>query len=152
MSMPKYHHPEVKIVRSHVDAVLPVYKTAGAAGADLCSVESVKIYPGETRVVHTGLLIAVPDGYEAQVRSRSSSTINNLVVANSPGTIDSDYRGEIMLIMFNNGRLPRIVRAGDRLAQLVIAPVERACFTEVTQDMLTPTERGIGGLGSTGKN
>ncbi|MCF4152128.1 dUTP diphosphatase [Dethiosulfovibrio sp. F2B] len=128
---------------------LPGYETSGSAGMDLIAAESVVIPQGKCMTVGTGLRIAVPDGFEAQVRPRSGLALKRgLVVPNSPGTIDSDYRGEIRVIMMNLGDGPFEVAVGDRIAQLVIAPVARACWEEVAT--LESTERGSGGFGSTG--
>lgn len=134
----------------HKDAQIPQYKTAGAAGMDLTSVQATCLYPNERKVISTGLAMEMPMGYEAQVRPRSGLAANEgVTVLNTPGTIDSDYRGEIKIILINLGQAPFWVNVGDRIAQLVIAPVTQA-EVEVTQD-LSQTERGEGGLGSTGR-
>lgn len=128
---------------------LPVYQSAGASGADLVAAESTYIQSGETAIVGTGLYIVLPEGYEAQIRSRSGlAAKNGVFVLNSPGTIDSDYRGEIKVILANLGNGPFTVTPGMRIAQLVISPVTRGIF-EFTNELPT-TKRGEGGLGSTG--
>lgn len=130
---------------------LPTYATEGAAGADLCAaVEGELVIPPGGRVaVPTGLRVAVPEGFELQVRPRSGLALSwGVTVANAPGTVDSDYRGEVKVVLVNLGDKPHTVRRGDRIAQLVLAPVCRAQFQLVTA--LLPTQRGEGGFGSTG--
>lgn len=130
---------------------LPTYETAGAAGVDLraCLAESCVVAPLCRALILTGLTVAIPDGYEGQIRSRSGLSLKRgLVVLNSPGTIDSDYRGEIGIIVANLSTESITIADGDRIAQLVIAPVARARFTAVEQ--LEATDRGEGGFGSTG--
>jgi dUTP pyrophosphatase len=132
------------------DLPLPSYATAGAAGLDLrAAVPSrVVVAPGERALVPTGLRIAVPAGYEAQVRPRSGLALRHgIVLPNSPGTIDSDYRGEVQVILWNAGAEPFVIGRGDRIAQLVIAPVARV---ELEEAALDETPRGDGGFGSTG--
>lgn len=130
-------------------AEAPAYATAGAAGMDLRSLEDLSLAPLERKLVRTGIRIAVPVGFEAQVRPRSGLAIRHgLGLVNSPGTIDSDYRGEISLIMINFGENAVEIVRGERLAQLVLAPVARAELLQVT--VLEETERGSGGFGSTG--
>lgn len=127
----------------------PIYQTAGAAGADLRCAEGFTIAPMERRLVRTGVSVAIPPGYEGQVRPRSGLAIRHgITMVNSPGTIDSDYRGELAVIMINLGSEIVQFVAGDRIAQLVIAPVIQADFKAV--DDLGTTERGAGGFGSTG--
>ena len=131
---------------------LPAYMTEGAAGMDLvAAVEGeVELPPGEVRLIPTGLRIAVPAGCEAQVRPRSGLALNHAVtLLNSPGTIDSDYRGEVQVIMMNHGRVPFILRRGERIAQMVIAPVTRVAVEAVAS--LPETARGKGGFGHTGR-
>lgn len=131
---------------------IPEYKTAGAAGADVCAfVDSpVELKPGEKALIGTGLFFAIPDGYEIQVRPRSGlAAKNGVTVLNTPGTIDSDYRGELKVILINHGKEKFTVNKGDRIAQIVAAPVTRAQFNSV--ETLDETERGAGGFGSTGK-
>ncbi len=131
---------------------LPSYASAGAAGADLCSAEAgpVAIAPGQRVALATGLVVEIPDGFEAQVRPRSGLAASfGLTVVNAPGTIDSDYRGEVKVLLVNLGEGTVTVNRGDRIAQLVIAPVTRAHFVEVAA--VAETKRGRGGFGSTGK-
>ncbi|MDP3677220.1 MAG: dUTP diphosphatase [Novosphingobium sp.] len=134
----------------HFDGLtLPAYATEGAAGMDVLSAEDVTLQPGERWPVATGLAVAVPPGYEMQVRPRSGLALKHgISVPNSPGTIDSDYRGEIKVILINHGQTPFEVRRGDRIAQLVVSPVVRASWLKV--DELAETVRGEGGFGSTG--
>lgn len=133
---------------------LPAYATDGAAGLDLAAaVETdgaVILYQRDRLLIPTGFEIAVPIGFEAQVRPRSGLALRHgVTVLNSPGTIDADYRGEVLVLLVNHGDEPFTIRRGDRIAQLVVAPVMRATTAEV--DALPPTERGIGGFGSTGR-
>lgn len=128
---------------------LPKYATPGAAGMDVLSAEDVVLEPGMRHPVATGLAVAIPDGFEIQVRPRSGLALKHGVsVPNTPGTIDSDYRGELKVIMINFGSEPFAIHRGDRIAQLVLAPVTRASWAEVAE--LDDTERGAGGFGSTG--
>jgi dUTP pyrophosphatase len=130
-------------------ATLPTYATAGAAGMDLACLENLDLQPMERKLVPTGIRIAVPQGYEAQVRPRSGLALRHgITVVNSPGTIDSDYRGEIKLILINLGSEPVQFRKGERIGQLVLCPVARAELLVV--ESLDGTERGDGGFGSTG--
>lgn len=133
---------------------LPNYETKEAAGADIRAslpVErSMSIAPGQRVLVPTGLSFEIPSGYEVQIRPRSGLSLKtNLLVVNSPGTIDSDYRGEVKIILGNFGEREEIIEHGDRIAQMVLSPVVQANF-EVVQD-LSETSRGAGGFGSTGK-
>ena len=133
------------------DVPLPEYATAGAAGLDLRAVveKELTLLPGDRVLVPTGLAIAVPPGYEAQVRPRSGLALRHgVVLPNSPGTIDSDYRGELQVIMCNIGTEPFAIGRGDRIAQLVLAPVARLEWDEM--DELPESTRGEGGFGSTG--
>jgi len=146
---------EVRITRlTHGDDLpLPSYQTAHAAGLDLLAAVSTAtpliIAPGERDLVPTGLAIALPEGYEAQVRPRSGlAARHGLTILNAPGTIDADYRGEIQVLLVNLGNAPVTITRGMRVAQLVIAPVVRAQILEVAT--LDKTERGSGGFGSTG--
>lgn len=128
---------------------LPAYATDGAAGMDVLAAEDVTLAPGTRHAVATGLALAIPPGYEVQVRPRSGLALKHgISVPNAPGTIDSDYRGELRVILINHGAEPFAVRRGDRVAQLVLAPVVRACWLEVED--LDETARGEGGFGSTG--
>ncbi len=151
----------VKIKKlSHYDEsfALPSYETAGAAGADvracLGPLDSCLIRPGERMLIPTGLVMEIPPGYEIQVRPRSGLSFKTgLMVVNSPGTIDSDYRGEVKIILGNLGTKDEVINHGDRVAQLVLAPVIQANFIEVSlNESLGVTDRGAGGFGSTGKN
>ena len=131
------------------DLELPAYATAGAAGMDVVSAEDVALAPGARHAVATGLSVAIPEGYEIQVRPRSGLALKHgISVPNTPGTIDSDYRGELKVILINLGTEPFIIHCGDRIAQLVLAPVTRAGWVEV--DELDDTARGAAGFGSTG--
>ena len=129
---------------------LPSYASEGAAGLDLVAAEDLTLAPGARRAVATGFAIAIPEGYEVQVRPRSGLALKHgITCLNTPGTIDSDYRGEVKVILANLGSEPFEVRRGERVAQLVPAPALRAAFREV--DELDSTERGAGGFGSTGR-
>lgn len=128
---------------------LPAYATPGAAGMDVLSAEEVTLAPGARHAVATGLSVAIPHGYEIQVRPRSGLALKHgITVPNTPGTIDSDYRGELKVILINHGTEDFVIARGDRVAQLVLAPVTQAAWDEV--DSLDETERGAGGFGSTG--
>jgi dUTP pyrophosphatase len=132
---------------------LPAYQTEHAAGLDLVAAvpadAPVILAPGARALVPTGLVIALPEGYEAQVRPRSGLALKHgITLPNSPGTIDADYRGEVMVILANLGEAPFTIRRGERIAQLVVAPVTHAKLVEV--DTLSSTARGAGGFGSTG--
>ena len=128
---------------------LPAYATEGAAGMDIVSAEDVTLAPGARHAVATGLSVAIPAGYEIQVRPRSGLALKHgISVPNTPGTIDSDYRGELKVILINHGAEPFAIARGDRVAQLVLAPVTQAAWNEVAD--LDETERGAGGFGSTG--
>ena len=128
--------------------------TSGAAGVDLSAAlapgETLTIEPGRTAMVPAGFSIALPEGHEAQVRPRSGlAAKHGVTVLNAPGTIDADYRGEIRVLLINHGQAPFQIRRGDRIAQMVVAPVSAVAFTE--QEALDDTERGDGGYGSTGR-
>lgn len=152
---------KIKIKKLHPDAVVPTYATPGASGFDLVAIEDVTILPGETKLVKTGLAVEVGYEHELQVRPRSGLSLNSpLRIANSPGTVDSDFRGEICVIMTNTDhpksgfKLPwkkdgTLIKKGDRIAQGVVCPIEKA--TIVLVDVLSSTERGDDGFGSTGK-
>jgi len=129
---------------------LPSYATDGAAGLDVVAAEDVTLAPGQRHAVATGFAIAIPGGYEVQVRPRSGLALKHgITCLNTPGTIDEDYRGEVKLILANLGSEPFDVRRGERIAQLVPGPVIKAHFREV--EALGETTRGIGGFGSTGQ-
>jgi dUTP pyrophosphatase len=145
--------PVVTVVRlpEGADLPLPAYMTTGAAGADVVAAVTgeVTLAPGARALVPTGFALAVPPGYEVQVRPRSGLALKSGVTClNAPGTIDSDYRGGVGVILVNHGAEPFVVRRGDRIAQLVVAPVVQAAFRETVS--LTTTARGDGGFGSTG--
>ena len=129
---------------------LPTYATHGAAGMDVVAAEDLDLMPGQRHAVATGFKVAIPEGFEIQVRPRSGLALKHgITVPNTPGTIDSDYRGEVKVILANLGSEPFEVKRGERIAQLVPAPVLRARFTEVHE--LEETARGSGGFGSTGR-
>ena len=128
---------------------LPHYATAGSAGMDVLAAENVTLAPGARHAVATGFALAIPQGYEIQVRPRSGLALKHgLSVPNAPGTIDADYRGEVKIILINHGAEPFAIRRGERIAQLVLAPVVQAAWVEVAE--LDDTARGDGGFGSTG--
>ena len=128
---------------------LPGYASAGAAGMDVVAAETLTLRPGTRHAIATGFALAIPPGYEVQVRPRSGLALNHgITCLNSPGTIDSDYRGEVKVILANLGEDNFDIKRGDRIAQLVPAPVQRAIFAEVAE--LPQTERGAAGFGSTG--
>ncbi|MCW3849366.1 dUTP diphosphatase [Sphingomonas sp. LB-2] len=128
----------------------PAYATDGAAGMDVVAAEAVTLAPGARHAVATGYAMAIPEGYEVQVRPRSGLALKHGVTClNTPGTIDSDYRGEVKVILANLGEAPFVVNRGDRIAQLVPAPVQRATLDMV--ETLDETSRGSGGFGSTGR-
>lgn len=130
-------------------ALLPQYQTEGSAGMDLVSTEPVELAPGERKLVGTGIRVAIPVGFEGQVRPRSGLAVRHgISMVNTPGTIDSDYRGEIKVLLINLGDLVVKLAQGERIAQLVICPVMRAEWLVV--EYLDDTERGGGGFGSTG--
>jgi dUTP pyrophosphatase len=129
---------------------LPSYASAGAAGLDIVAAESLTLAPAARHAVATGFAVAIPEGYEVQVRPRSGLALKHgITCLNTPGTIDSDYRGEVKVILANLGAEPFEIVRGERIAQLVPAPVLRAEFAEV--DSLEETARGAGGFGSTGR-
>ena len=143
--------PVLRVKKQSEGLALPEYASAGAAGMDLRAfIETdVTIPPLGRARIPTGLFIEIPSGYEAQVRPRSGLAYNHgVTVLNSPGTIDSDYRGEVGVILVNFGEEPFTVRNGERIAQMIISPVIRVQVTE--QEFLSETERGCGGYGSTG--
>jgi dUTP pyrophosphatase len=144
---------KVEIMRLNhgADLELPSYATAGAAGLDLRAAESLTIKSSERALVPTGIAIALPQNFEAQVRPRSGLAVKyGVTVLNSPGTIDCDYRGEIKVPLINHGKEDFVIMRGDRIAQMIIAPVVQAQLEVVT--LLSETERGTGGFGSSGKS
>jgi len=141
----------VRIMRlaGNGDLPLPAYETAGAAGMDLRAADAVVLKPGARVLMPTGFSIALPEGYEAQVRPRSGLAVKHgVTVLNAPGTIDSDYRGEIKVPLINHGSDDFVIRRGDRIAQMVVAPVVQARWIETGS--LDETARGAGGFGSSG--
>lgn len=143
----------VKIARTSdaLDVPVPAYATPGSAGMDICAAvaDPLVLHPGDTALVPSGFRIELPLGYEAQVRPRSGLAINHsVVILNAPGTIDSDYRGEVMIIMANLGKKDFLIRRGDRIAQLVVAQFVRVLWDESPN--INDTQRGSGGFGHTG--
>ena len=135
------------------DLPLPAYESAGAAGLDLRAAidTAVTLAPGERSLIATGLAIALPAGHEAQVRPRSGlAAKHGVTVLNSPGTIDADYRGEVKVILINHGAEPFIIERGERIAQMIVAPVSRIAWQPVAG--IATTERGAGGFGSSGRS
>ena len=131
---------------------LPIYKTYGSSGMDLVAYTKKKIIinPSRTAIIPTGIALAIPKNYEIQIRPRSGlAAKKNISVLNTPGTIDSDYRGEIKIILINLSKKPFIVKSGDRIAQMILCPIAKGKFREVKN--LPKTIRGKGGFGSTGK-
>lgn len=148
--------PELKILRLRGSgATMPRYASAGAAGLDLSAAlpAPLTLAPGERKAVPTGLVIALPAGHEGQVRPRSGLALKRgLTVVNAPGTIDEDYRGELQVLLVNLSQEPQVIAPGDRIAQLVVAPVTQVVLSEVADpDLLGDTARGSGGFGSTGR-
>ncbi|HDS09475.1 MAG TPA: dUTP diphosphatase [Firmicutes bacterium] len=142
---------EIEVLPGGSGLPLPAYQTPGSSGMDLFAAVtgSVELGPQARALIPTGIKIKIPAGYEGQVRPRSGLAIKNgISVLNTPGTIDSDYRGEVKIILFNAGKENFIVKRGDRIAQLVIVPVFKACLKTV--DKITETDRNSGGFGSTG--
>lgn len=140
---------QVLRLENGADTPMPDYATAGAAGMDICAAEAVTILPGKRHAVATGLAFAIPEGYEVQVRPRSGLALKHgITCLNTPGTIDSDYRGEVKVVLANLGSKSFAIEVGDRIAQIVVAPVMRGVMTEVKS--LDDTVRGSGGFGSTG--
>ena len=143
-------HIELKRLPHGEGLPLPAYATEGAAGMDVVSAEALTLAPGARAAVATGFAIAIPAGHEVQVRPRSGLALKHGVTClNTPGTIDSDYRGEVKVILINLGEAPFPIARGERIAQLVPAPVQRATLAIV--DALDDTDRGSGGFGSTGR-
>lgn len=131
------------------DATLPEYHTIHSSGFDLCSAENTTLQTGECKLISTGIKMAIPVGYEAQIRPRSGLSLKkNIIVPNSPGTIDADYRGEVKIILSNIGKKDFKIEKGDRIAQCVICPVVQAKL--IVKDSLSDTKRGEGGFGHTG--
>jgi dUTP pyrophosphatase len=144
--------PELRLMRLRATAVAPSYATGGAAGLDLCAAidDPVSLAPGASARVPTGFAIALPPGHEGQVRPRSGlAAKHGVTVLNAPGTIDEDYRGELVVLLVNLGPEPHRIAPGDRIAQLVVAPVTKVALRLVEE--LDETQRGSGGFGSTGR-
>lgn len=144
---------EILIKKLSKNITLPKYETEGSSGLDLAANidEQIKILPGKSEIIPTGLAVAIPKNFEIQIRPRSGLAAKESIgVLNSPGTIDSDYRGEIKIILFNHGSKDFIINNGDRVAQMVLVPILKMELEEV--DNLPDTLRGEGGFGSTGKN
>lgn len=138
------------IKKLHPDAILPRYGSADAAGADLCSIEEVTIPAGQTKLIHTGLAMAIPQGYGGFIFARSGlATKRGLAPANKVGVIDADYRGEIMVALYNQSGEEQTVLQGERIAQFVLLPCPQANFSLCEE--LEDTDRGEGGFGSTGR-
>ncbi len=143
---------QVKIKKLNPEAVVPTYGSAFSAGADLyaCEEEAVTINPGETRLIHTGISAEIPEGFAGLIYARSGlATKKGLAPANKVGVVDADYRGEIMVALYNQSAAAQTVEKGERVAQLVITPFLKAEFLEA--DELSDTVRGAGGFGSTGR-
>lgn len=145
--------PTIKFKKLHPNAIVPQYQTAGAAGMDLVWGDELLpwclMFPGEVMLFATGLSVEIPQGYEGQIRARSSLAKRGLIVPNAPGTVDSDYRGPLSFLLMNVGKDPQKVESNVRLVQLVIAPVAR-CQIQVVEE-LSETVRGSGAFGSTGR-
>lgn len=140
----------MNIKKLNENATVPTYGSVSAAGADLYSCETVTVAPGETVLVHTGIAMAIPDGYVGLIYARSGlATKRGLAPANKVGVIDSDYRGEVMVALHNHGKVEQTVDAGERIAQIVFTPYVAADFCVVEE--LDTTDRGAGGFGSTGR-
>lgn len=138
----------IKMIKD-TEAEFPMYQTEGSVGMDLCSMDTVTIEPLDRVKIHTGIYIELPEGYEAQIRPRSGLACKHgITVANTPGTIDNDYRGEIIVCLINLSKESYTVNKGDRIAQMVVAKYSRVNMINI--DTLTVTERGNGGFGSTG--
>ncbi len=136
-------------IRKDENAKTPVYMSDGAAGADVYASEDIVINPHDTKLVHTGIYMEIPEGFECQIRPRSGLALkHNLIILNSPGTIDSDYRGEVMIIMHNMSDKHYTIKLHDRIAQMIFAPVMKAQFIE---SGISDTVRNSGGFGHTGK-
>jgi dUTP pyrophosphatase len=145
--------PKLRLRRvGAIQVPLPAYQTPGSAGLDLCAAlaEAVQLAPGERRLIPTGLIFEIPEGHEGQVRPRSGLALKyGISIVNSPGTIDSDFRGEVGIVLINHGAEPYVVEPLSRIAQMVIARVEQLQIEEA--ESLTETSRGAGGYGSTGR-
>ncbi len=143
----------VEFMKTHPDAILPKFATVGSSGMDLHCVEGFRLYSKQYKLIDTGLKIALEHGYEAQVRSKSGLALKKgIAVLNSPGTIDSDYRGPVGVILINHSDYPWVFMAGDKIAQLVVKPVHTQVMRKFVDEFTNPkTDRGEGGYGSTGR-
>lgn len=142
----------VSLKKLHPSACIPSYMSPLAAGLDLCAVldQPVSLNPGERQLIPTGIAIALPEGYEAQIRPRSGLALRDgITLVNSPGTIDADYRGELKVIVINHGQKQVMIEHGERIAQMVIAPIVQVKLEQV--ESLDDTKRGCGGFGHTGR-
>ena len=142
-----------KKVNPKIETSIPEYQTKNSAGMDIssASLKAVIIHPGETKLIPTNLILEIPQGYEGQIRPRSGLALkHNVTVLNSPGTIDSDYRGEVKILLINHGKEDFTIKFGDRFAQLIISKCEKAEL--FPSENLSDTKRGSGGYGSTGNN
>ncbi len=141
---------KIEIKKLHPDAILPRYASAEAAGADLCAIEEALLASGETKLIHTGLAVAIPEGYGGFIFARSGlAAKRGLAPANKVGVIDSDYRGELMVALYNQSQEPQKIEKGERIAQFVLLPCPQADFVET--ETLSETDRASGGFGSTGR-
>ncbi len=141
---------KIRIKKLHPDAMIPAYQTSQAAGFDLHALDDAVLHVGERKLIGTGLAMAMDAGYELQIRPRSGLALKHgISVLNTPGTVDSDYRGEIKVLLINMGEEPFVIKAGERIAQGVIKEVIQGVFECVEE--LDQTERGTGGFGSTGR-
>jgi len=140
---------KVRLKRIHKDAIIPTYGTSGSTCVDLYVIEDYYFKPQDVRLLHTGIALEIPEGYEALIRPRGSSIKTQLLILNTPGTVDYDYRGEILVGMKNVGYKDVVIKKGERVAQMTIKKFERIEFEEVEE--LSETTRGSGRLGSTGK-
>lgn len=146
-------HIKIKRLEHNQDLPLPGYETEGSSGMDIRAAvkEPVILNPGEVKLIPTGLAISIPPGYEGQVRPRSGIALRHGIgLVNSPGTIDSDYRGEVSIIMINWGQTPFTINRGDRIAQMIIGKVYQADLVDVNDSSLDATIRGVGGFGHSG--
>ena len=144
--------PRVLVKKLRPDAVVPSYQSANAAGLDLCAAidEPITLQPRARAAISTGLALAIPEGFEGQVRPRSGLALKHgITCTNAPGTVDADFRGTVMVLLINHGTEPFTIEPGHRIAQLVIAPVIQAELVETEE--LSETARGAGGFGSTGR-
>jgi len=140
---------KIKIKKLHKDAQIPTYGTVGSTCVDLYVIEDYYLRPGSVRLLHTGFAMEIPEGYEALIRPRSSAIKNQILIINTPGTVDYDYRGEILVGVKNISDKAFVIKKGDRVAQMTVKKFDRIEFEEVEE--LSNTERGSGKLGSTGR-